>query len=215
YAVCQLHFIIIFSDYLRAVTAFVAFYYMPTNPWAAAFWYLFSGLLDAIDGHLARMLNQGSRVGAMLDMLIDRCTTMCLLAALCHFYPSYMMFFQFSMALDITSHWIHVQSSMMKGSDSHKKIDLSAHPVLRHYYHNRIILFVMCSANELFYCMLYMVYFSSGPQILGIGIFKLILWLSAPLSIIKSLISVLQLATALQNVAAVDIQERAETNKQN
>jgi len=25
----------------------------------ASFWYLLSGLLDAVDGHVARMLNQG------------------------------------------------------------------------------------------------------------------------------------------------------------
>ena len=51
----------------------------------------------------------GSKLGAMLDMRIDRCATMCLMAALCHFYPKYMLFFQFSMALDISSHWFHVQ----------------------------------------------------------------------------------------------------------
>lgn len=174
------------------ITAFVSFYYLPTDPWSASFWYLLSGFLDAIDGHLARMLDQsknsvcivflpvsviwifelyhvpvfpvgitfkwiltslmvkichenygrdseiwnvydqnlflrvymirvfimlmakhifwtGSKLGGMLDMLIDRCATMCLMAALCHFYPKYMLFFQFSMALDITSHWFHVQ----------------------------------------------------------------------------------------------------------
>lgn len=26
----------------------------------------------------------------------------------------------------------------MKGGESHKKLDLSANPVLRHYYHNRV-----------------------------------------------------------------------------
>jgi len=35
-----------------------------------------SGLLDAVDGHAARMLNQSSKFGAMLDMLTDRCATM-------------------------------------------------------------------------------------------------------------------------------------------
>lgn len=107
-------------DYLRVITAFVSFYYLPTDPWSASFWYLLSGFLDAIDGHLARMLDQSSKLGGMLDMLIDRCATMCLMAALCHFYPKYMLFFQFSMALDITSHWFHVQSSLMKGGESHK-----------------------------------------------------------------------------------------------
>lgn len=32
----------------------------------------------------------------------------------------------------------HFYSSLMKGGESHKKLDLSANPVLRHYYHNRV-----------------------------------------------------------------------------
>jgi len=32
---------------------------MRTNYLMASFWYLLSGLLDAIDGHVARMLDQG------------------------------------------------------------------------------------------------------------------------------------------------------------
>ena len=54
-------------------------------------------------------LFSGSRLGAMLDQLIDRFTTMCLMAALCYFYPKYMLFFQFSMTVDIVSHWFHLQ----------------------------------------------------------------------------------------------------------
>ena len=48
------------ADYLRVVFAFASFYYMQTDPWLASSLYIISGLLDAIDGHLARMLNQGS-----------------------------------------------------------------------------------------------------------------------------------------------------------
>ena len=33
---------------------------------------LLSGLLDAVDGHAARLLGQSSKFGAMLDMLTDR-----------------------------------------------------------------------------------------------------------------------------------------------
>ena len=32
-----------------------------------------------------------------------------------------------------------VSSCSMKGGDSHKKIDLSANPILRHYYHNKVM----------------------------------------------------------------------------
>lgn len=198
-------------DYLRVVFAFASFYYMPTDPVLASVLYIVSGGLDAIDGHLARMLNQGSKLGAMLDQLIDRMTTMCLCAALCYFYPKYMLFFQASMAIDIVSHWFHLQSTLMTGKGSHKVLDLSANPILRHYYHNKIILFVMCSANELFFCMLYLCYFTDGPTILfGLGLWKLILYVCAPLSFIKTGISLIQLGAAMSNIASLDNEERAQ-----
>lgn len=49
-----------------------------------------------------------TKFGAMLDMLTDRCATMCLLVNLSLLYPSYTFLFQLSMCLDITSHWLHL-----------------------------------------------------------------------------------------------------------
>ncbi|XP_041377184.1 CDP-diacylglycerol--inositol 3-phosphatidyltransferase-like [Gigantopelta aegis] len=205
-------------DYFRIIFAFISFYYMPFAPVKASVCYLLSGFLDAFDGHAARMLNQGSKLGAMLDQLTDRITTMCLCAALCHFYPSYMLFFQFSMALDIFSHWIHLHSSMMKGSTSHKIIDLSANPVLYYYYHNKIVLFTFCAANELFYCLLYLNYFTAGPVLplgpLSIGLWKLLVIICAPLSFLKMAISGIQLTTACQNIAAMDVAEREQAQRE-
>ncbi|CAG5127972.1 unnamed protein product [Candidula unifasciata] len=201
-------------DYLRIVFAFISFYYMPFDPTKATLFYLLSGFLDAFDGHLARMLNQCSRLGAMLDMLTDRITTMCLCAALCQLYPTYMLFFQFAMALDIFSHWMHCQSSIERGSTSHKKIDLSANPFLRYYYHNKVILFVMCAANELFFCMLYLTYFTGGPTIplLGFGLWTLLCVVCAPLSILKMVISAIQLGAACENYAIMDREDLARAS---
>ncbi|XP_058036783.1 CDP-diacylglycerol--inositol 3-phosphatidyltransferase isoform X2 [Ahaetulla prasina] len=94
--------------YARIILACIAFYYMPTSPSLASFFYLFSGFLDAFDGHAARALNQGTRFGAMLDMLTDRCTTMCLLVNLAMLYPESAAWFQLSMSLDVASHWLHL-----------------------------------------------------------------------------------------------------------
>lgn len=44
--------------YGRIVLALVSFYYMRTDYLTATWCYLLSGLLDALDGHAARMLNQ-------------------------------------------------------------------------------------------------------------------------------------------------------------
>ncbi|XP_047695265.1 CDP-diacylglycerol--inositol 3-phosphatidyltransferase isoform X2 [Prionailurus viverrinus] len=123
--------------YARIVFAIVSFYFMPCCPLTASSFYLLSGLLDAFDGHAARALNQGTRFGAMLDMLTDRCSTMCLLVNLALLYPRATLLFQLSMSLDVASHWLHLHSSVVRGSESHKMIDLSGNPVLRIYYTSR------------------------------------------------------------------------------
>ncbi|XP_036028282.1 CDP-diacylglycerol--inositol 3-phosphatidyltransferase isoform X2 [Onychomys torridus] len=123
--------------YARIVFAIISFYFMPCCPFTASSFYLLSGLLDAFDGHAARALNQGTRFGAMLDMLTDRCSTMCLLVNLALLYPRATLLFQLSMSLDVASHWLHLHSSVVRGSESHKMIDLSGNPVLRIYYTSR------------------------------------------------------------------------------
>lgn len=54
------------------------------------------------------LLLSGTQFGAMLDMLTDRCATMCLLVNLSLLYPSYTFLFQLSMTLDVASHWLHL-----------------------------------------------------------------------------------------------------------
>ncbi|XP_012941283.1 CDP-diacylglycerol--inositol 3-phosphatidyltransferase [Aplysia californica] len=197
-------------DYFRVVFAFVSFYYMPFDHVRASLFYLLSGFLDAFDGHFARLLNQSSKLGAMLDQLIDRITTMCLCATLCHLYPSYMLFFQFAMALDIFSHWMHCQGSAVSGQTSHKTIDLAKNPILYHYYHSKVVLFTMCAANELFFCMLYLMYFTTGPivPVLGVGLWKLVAVLTGPLACLKGVVSVVQLLAACENYAIMDRDDR-------
>lgn len=56
----------------------------------------------------------GTKFGAMLDMLTDRCATMCLLVNLALLYPSYTFLFQISMSLDIASHWLHLHRYVTK-----------------------------------------------------------------------------------------------------
>ncbi|VDP90025.1 unnamed protein product [Echinostoma caproni] len=148
---CAEYFIVyfLFSGYGRIILLLCSCYCMRTNCVAAAIAYIISGLLDALDGHAARILNQSTKFGAMLDMLVDRCATMCLLACLIVFYPTWMFVFQLSMIVDISSHWLHMHSSILGGGQSHKTIDMNASPILRLYYHNRIVLFLMCLGNEI------------------------------------------------------------------
>ena len=50
----------------------------------------------------------------MLDMLTDRCATMCLLATLGTFYPRWLFFFQLSMTIDISCHWIYLHTTTLQ-----------------------------------------------------------------------------------------------------
>nr|XP_036868815.1 CDP-diacylglycerol--inositol 3-phosphatidyltransferase isoform X2 [Manis javanica] len=203
--------------YARIVFAIISFYFMPCCPLTASSFYLLSGLLDAFDGHAARALNQGTRFGAMLDMLTDRCSTMCLLVNLALLYPRATLLFQLSMSLDVASHWLHLHSSVVRGSESHKMIDLSGNPVLQIYYTSRPFLlfvqpalFILCAGNELFYCLLYLLNFSEGLLVGSVGLFRMGLWITAPIALLKSVISVIHLVTAARNMAVLDAADRAK-----
>ncbi|XP_034567399.1 CDP-diacylglycerol--inositol 3-phosphatidyltransferase [Notolabrus celidotus] len=195
--------------YARIVLALLSFFLMPCCPWPAVFCYMLSALLDSFDGHAARALNQSTKFGAMLDMLTDRCATMCLLVNLSLLYPSYTFLFQLSMCLDIASHWLHLHSSTIKGSTSHKTIDLSGNPILRVYYTSKPVLFVMCAGNELFFCLLYLLYHIPDPA----AWVYMLLVVSGIISLIKSGISGVHLITASQNMAALDVAEREQSRK--
>eukprot|EP00794_Sanderia_malayensis_P014230 gene14231-15714_t len=202
------------GGYARVIFAFVAFYFMPTSPVIATSFYVTSGLLDAFDGYAARALGQASRFGAVLDMLTDRCATTCLLVVLAYFYPAWMLMFQFLISLDIASHWAQMYSSLIRGSSSHKNMEEKTHPLLKLYYTSRPVLFVMCAGNELFYTMLYLLYFGNGPTLsiatLDIGLWKLLAVLCFPVCAVKNLISIVQMIGAFE---AINKQEAEEKGK--
>lgn len=201
--------------YVRILLALLSFYYMPFDYVRAFCYYLLSQLLDALDGHAARYLNQSSRFGAMLDQLTDRCSTLCLLMVLGNFYPSQMILFQISAAIDIASHWLHLHSSDIKGSKHYKQIEDSNNPlkqVLKFYYTSRPFLFFMCAGNELFYCLLYIQHFTPGfiIPVFRVGIWKVLCYLCFPISFVKSAISVFHLVTAAQSIVEIDTSDRSK-----
>ena len=62
--------------YLRIILMIIAIYKMPSNPSVSFVLTLTSGLLDGIDGDLARYLQQTSKVGMLFDISIDRFTNL-------------------------------------------------------------------------------------------------------------------------------------------
>lgn len=166
-----------------------------------------------MDGHAARLLGQSSKFGAMLDMLTDRCATMCLLTTLATFYPRAMFLFQLSMTIDISCHWLHVHTALLQGSTSHKFVDPTGNYWMKLYYTDRRVLFAMCAGNyytkhegrracvfmffcpgnELFYAMLYLSNFTTGP----LYMFYILAVICFPVAVLKTGIACLQVSVLI------------------
>lgn len=149
--------------YFRIIFALISFYYMQSDYVKATIFYGTSSLLDAFDGYAARHYNQATKFGAILDQLTDRAALLALVLNLCVLYPRYLFALQLSAVIDIASHWMYIWVGLLQGKSSHKLIDPSQSRILNIYYTSRPVLFFMCAANEVFYCSLYLLYFTSGP----------------------------------------------------
>ncbi|KAG6046745.1 hypothetical protein E4U17_007786 [Claviceps sp. LM77 group G4] len=149
--------------YIRIVLAIASLYYMPVHPRTCSVLYSVSCLLDAVDGYAARAFEQSTRFGAVLDMVTDRCTTSCLLVFLSSAFPRWAILFQGLIALDFSSHYMHMYATLVVGGShsSHKNIDKSQNWLLNLYYTNKGVLFTLCALNELFFIGLYLLAFSS------------------------------------------------------
>ncbi|KAF8522236.1 phosphatidylinositol synthase [Hysterangium stoloniferum] len=214
--------------YTRVILAGFALHFMSYHPRYCTLLYGISCLLDAVDGHAARALGQTSKFGAVLDMVTDRCTTSCLLCFLSSAYPSYATLFQFLITLDFSSHYMHMYSSLIIGSRSHKIVTSDVSKILRFYY-DPLKLFLICAGNELFYVALYLMKWDFQP----IGLraytalpFELPLWLpnvtcaqllaivTFPVCLFKNIINVVQLWKASKILVGVDLAERAAAREE-
>ncbi|KAH6851240.1 CDP-alcohol phosphatidyltransferase-domain-containing protein [Chaetomium sp. MPI-CAGE-AT-0009] len=149
--------------YSRIVLAIASLYYMPLHPRTCSLLYSVSCLLDALDGYAARLFEQSTRFGAVLDMVTDRCTTSCLLVFLSSAFPRWAILFQSLISLDFASHYMHMYATLAMGGvdNSHKNVDKSRSRILSLYYTNKTVLFIACALNEAFFIALYLLSFSS------------------------------------------------------
>ncbi|KAK9761406.1 phosphatidylinositol synthase 1 (CDP-alcohol phosphatidyltransferase1) [Basidiobolus ranarum] len=199
--------------YSRVILAAIALYYMPEAPILCVALYSISCLLDAVDGHAARYFNQCSKFGAVLDMVTDRCTTTCLMCYLAQVYTSWSLLFQFLISLDLSSHYLHMYSSLSSGVSSHKVISKKQNFILRAYYSNNNVLFLICAGNELFFILLYILAFNTGPEVLSIAGYSICLihilaLLTFPICAIKQIINCIQFEGAAKTLAKIDLEER-------
>ncbi|TRM61902.1 CDP-alcohol phosphatidyltransferase-domain-containing protein [Schizophyllum amplum] len=224
--------------YTRVILAAVSLHFMSYHPKYCTVAYIISALLDAVDGWAARAKGQSSKFGAVLDMVTDRCATSCLLCYLTSAYPEYALVFQFLIALDFSSHYMHMYSSLATGNSSHKTVQSSVSRILSLYYssvsishhaptcarsHLPDFLFIICAGNELFFVALYLIKWVHTP--IGLGYHpslpfaavlahltwpELVALLSFPICALKNVINVVQLWKGSKILVSIDLLERAE-----
>ncbi|KAI9141188.1 CDP-alcohol phosphatidyltransferase-domain-containing protein [Paraphysoderma sedebokerense] len=213
--------------YSRVLLAGLSCHYMFNAPYLSITLYVVSCLLDAVDGNVARALGQCSKFGAVLDMVTDRSTTACLLMYLATAYPQYALIFQGLISLDLSSHYMHMYSSLTSGSASHKQVSSSSNPILRLYYHNNIVLFIFCAGNELYFILLYLLHHAQKSSALSHpfdllvqdwfdvvfekNILNLVAFIAFPICAAKQIINVVQFINASKALASVDIEERQKS----
>lgn len=187
--------------YARILLLGCSFYHMSANYKLALFLYSASYLLDAFDGLAARLFNQSSLFGSMLDMLTDRVSTMCLLMFLAHLYVDHFFLIQLLLAIDIVSHWFHFFSANIQGKRSHKLLDGEANFLMRLYYENKFVLTTVCAMEQIFYCSLVIYHYESAQ------LSHLLVWpiaISLPAFVFKNYINLLQICRASQVMASTD-----------
>ncbi|RCK55594.1 CDP-diacylglycerol--inositol 3-phosphatidyltransferase [Candida viswanathii] len=180
--------------YFRIITAIISFLCMKNHPVLTSIFYGISGFLDAFDGYAARKYNQGTRFGAVLDMVTDRCATSSLIVYIGVLYPH----------LDLASHYMHMYAMLSAGSTSHKNVDETQSKLLSLYYTNRNVLFVVCLVNELFYMAIYLHHY--GYFWMG----TVMCIISAPIWLFKQVANVIQLKNASLILARMDAEEHSK-----
>lgn len=196
--------------YMRVLTAVISFFTMHNYPVFTGLVYGISCLLDALDGTMARKYNQVSTLGAVLDMVTDRSTTSGLTCFLCYKFPSWCVIFQLLLALDISSHYMHMYATLSSGTTSHKNVSNESSKLLHLYYTRRDVLFTICFFNESFYGGLYLFAYDNYHTF---G--KWVALISLPGFIFKQITNVIQLQRAALILATSDATKANERAKSN
>ena len=129
------------TGYTRIILALSSLYVMPVHPRSCCILYGISCLLDAVDGYAARLFDQSTRFGTVLDMVTDRCTTTCLLVFLSIANPAWSFVFQLLICLDLSSHHMHMYATLAMGESgqSHKSVECGRSRLMHLYYTNKVV----------------------------------------------------------------------------
>lgn len=146
-------------------------------------------------------------------MITDRASTACLWTLLASQYPEYSIWFMFLVALDICSHFAHMNYSLSSGLSSHKDVSKSKNIFLRLYYGNKTVLFLLCLGNEATFLLmtLFKMIEKENPSdlIVPIEYIRYLLYIAFPLMVIKQWMNIMQLLHSMSGIASIDQRERS------
>eukprot|EP00899_Mesostigma_viride_P015069 jgi/Mesvir1/23563/Mv18259-RA.1 len=203
--------------YFRIILLFVAFGVAFDRPEWFLICYFLSFACDELDGRFARMFNQTSAFGAVLDMVTDRLATTALLVLLSQFYRHYFHLYLGLVALDIGSHWLQMHSSHLAAQKSHKDQTGNRSWLMRTYYTNRIFMGACCISCEVLYLACYARKFPDVPllstqipvpELGAISVAELLALLAVPGFLVKQFTNIVQIKSASDTCIRCDPQRK-------
>ena len=177
---------------LLIAVLFIAF----SHPVLTFVLYFIGGNLDAVDGYLARRLNQTSKIGTILDYATDRASDIVVFMILATVYPHWWSVFVLLLMLDIFSHICQVYSTVFSTQKSHKLIGRSQGSLLSLYYTNRAVLYFTCASHDLWLGCMYLLHFYPMHWLFVLQFFLL------PGFIFKVIIHLMQIWAVFHRVSA-------------
>jgi phosphatidylglycerophosphate synthase len=121
--------------YLRLTLIISAFLSFSRAPYLSVLFVAVAEFLDMADGYLARLLNEETAFGRVLDLLLDRLAVIFACSALIALAPRYFGLFSAILALDLLGHMAMLYSAMLsKPINSHKNVFIGQHMLLDWYY---------------------------------------------------------------------------------
>lgn len=190
--------------YVRAIFMVMSWNEALSNPSKFLWYYSISYVLDMADGLAARSLNQCSKFGAVLDMVLDRVATASLFAILASTYPEYCTFFYIFLGLDLGSHWLQVVTTYMAGNVTHKGVDKDETFIVRMYYQSKVVLATICACAEFFGCALYCSAHKELDWLYYHPVIQVLFYISIVGFAIKQFINLVQIKTSTFRLVEAD-----------
>lgn len=184
-------------DYFRIFLLILTIAVFCVNHWLAICLYILNSSLDMLDGTLARLLKQQSKLGALLDFSIDRAAIAILLSTAIVMLPRLWGLFVTIMALDIMTHFAICYATAWNGG-SHLNFISEGSNLLKWFSQKSWVRYCICTSHDTFFAVFIFNYLAPSQ-------YWLILWaLFAPGMLLKTWIHLEQFYLATKFAAWLD-----------